>query len=326
MSYGVSQAAVALGTTIDVVLAVDSDFAAASTYKSWSPRASVVVSDLARLFCGNLGEELTATERRLEKAIGSVDLLVGGPPCQGHSNLNNHTRRADPKNSLYRSMVRAAEVLLPAHVIIENVAAVVHDRKAVVDEAELRLSAVGYSVRRVITNATNYGVPQQRLRHLLLASLDSEPQTPQPRSLRARSVAWGIADLAGADPKPKSTRETTQRRIDFLFDNDLYELPNFLRPTCHRDNPEHSYKSVYGRLHWDRAAPTITTGFACMGQGRYVHPSQRRTLTVQEAARLQSIPDSFPFSDRLTVSAKRRMIGNAVPPQVAYAAALSVLR
>jgi DNA (cytosine-5)-methyltransferase 1 len=83
---------------------------------------------------------------------------------------------------------------------------------------------------------------------------------------------------------------------------------------------------MYGRLHWDRPAQTITSGYGSMGQGRYVHPRERRTLTPHEAARLQMIPDFFDFSDARSRGAWARMIGNAAPWKLAYAFALEMLR
>jgi DNA (cytosine-5)-methyltransferase 1 len=106
----------------------------------------------------------------------------------------------------------------------------------------------------------------------------------------------------------------TEKRINFLFDNQLYELPNEQRPPCHRDKA-HSYDTVYGRLRWDRPAQTITSGFYCMCMGRYVHPEQRRTLTGHEAARLQFFPDFFDFSPAKSRTKLAEIIGNAVPPK-----------
>lgn len=104
-----------------------------------------------------------------------------------------------------------------------------------------------------------------------------------------------------------------RRRIDYLFDHRCYDLPNARRPECHRDF-EHSYNSMYSRLRWDKPAQTITSGYGSMGQGRYVHPGRRRTITPHEAAGLQTIPDWFAFEPASTRTALARMIGNAVPP------------
>jgi DNA (cytosine-5)-methyltransferase 1 len=93
--------------------------------------------------------------------------------------------------------------------------------------------------------------------------------------------------------RPTVLKPETQRRVDYLFDHDLFDLPNSERPPCHRDKM-HTYNSVYGRLQWDRPAPTITGGFDTMGRGRFVHPRFRRPLTPREGARLQGFPDWFP--------------------------------
>ena len=111
----------------------------------------------------------------------------------------------------------------------------------------------------------------------------------KPYETPVRDLRWAIGDLendAGLSPDRAAGRTSAAnaRRIDYLFDNGLHDLPDSERPPCHRDRV-HSYTSVYGRLHWDRPSPTITGGFYSMGMGRYVHPSRRRTLTPREAAR-----------------------------------------
>jgi DNA (cytosine-5)-methyltransferase 1 len=113
---------------------------------------------------------------------------------------------------------------------------------------------------------------------------------------------------------PQASQENL-RRMAWLIERGEYNLPNELRPKCHRD--EHSYKSMYGRLSWMHPAQTITSGFTSMGQGRYMHPDQARALTCHEAARIQGFPDYFDFGAAPTRSSLTRMIGNAVPPALA---------
>ena len=92
---------------------------------------------------------------------------------------------------------------------------------------------------------------------------------------------------------------------------EAYNLINSRRPKCHQNG--HNYPAVYGRMKWDEAAPTITTGFGSTGQGRFVHPREQRSLTPHEAARIQSFPDFFKF-DSVTNAERFTLIGNAVPP------------
>jgi DNA (cytosine-5)-methyltransferase 1 len=126
---------------------------------------------------------------------------------------------------------------------------------------------------------------------------------------------------------PATLSAANKRRIDYLFDNDLYDLPDDQRPTCHRSGT--TYKAVYGRLQWDQPAGTITTGFMTPGRGRYVHPTQRRTLTAHEAARIQGFPDSFRLTlENGTIPPKNllaKVIGDAVPPPMGYAAVLAAM-
>jgi DNA (cytosine-5)-methyltransferase 1 len=128
------------------------------------------------------------------------------------------------------------------------------------------------------------------------------------------------------DTTPTFSEENLQR-IDYLFDNDLYDLPDNVRPACHRDGT--TYKSVYGRLRWDRPAQTITTGFLTPGRGRFIHPLRRRVVTPREAARLQFFPDSFAFvfpdSEEPSRDVLAKWIGDAVPPLLGYAAAIGAI-
>jgi DNA (cytosine-5)-methyltransferase 1 len=290
---------------------------------------------IERVINGRLGARLTASERKVRKQVGSLTLTTGGPPCQGHSNLNNHTRRNDPKNALYARMARFAEALEPESLVIENVPGVLRDRSGVFGTTVDHLLGLGYSVDHRLIRMEQIGVPQRRHRVIVLATKRRRGAAAVLQSLEenfatpSRPVGWAISDLIGANPgdplnQPSASNSMNQRRIDWLFDNNAHDLPDRLRPACHRLK-EHTYGAVYGRLYWDQPAWTITTGFQSMGQGRFVHPLERRVLTPHEAARLQFMPDfmRFVYSSRASLAT---MIGNAVPPRLAYALALELLR
>ena len=169
-----------------------------------------------------------------------------------------------------------------------------------------------------------------RRRHFLVASRATEIDfTVLNAAHPPRPVGWAIADLL--DLEGRTTFDTPSRhhgrnavRIDYLFDHDLHDLPDSQRPDCHRLKP-HAYQAVYGRMRWDEPAPTITRGFGCTGQGRFVHPLRRRTLTPHEAARVQFFPDSFRFGN-LRRRALQEVIGNAVPPKLAQVIVRELLR
>lgn len=136
LSLGVAEAARPWGLGVDIRFAVDVDEDAVAVYRDNFPSASVKQGLVEEFFDGELGSQPTLSEKKLRASIGSVDILVGGPPCQGHSNLINHTRRDDPRNGLYARMARAAEVLRPTVLLVENVPTVQHDVASVLRRAE----------------------------------------------------------------------------------------------------------------------------------------------------------------------------------------------
>ncbi|NOT08201.1 MAG: DNA cytosine methyltransferase [Gemmatimonadales bacterium] len=338
MSLGVAEACRALGRGFSPVAAFDIDPAALKTYSLNFGLHEPMPADLGTLLAPRLGTRMTPAERALKRRVGRVDIVVAGPPCQGHSNLNNATRRNDPRNGLYFRVARFAELFAPSFIFVENVAMVLHDHGNVVEQTRRGLESLGYIVSHGIVDLSRLGLAQRRRRHVMLATMAGSgsalPRIEEIVELHARpprSLRWAIGDLKGFHSKspidrPTGLKPETQRRIDFLFDHDLYDLPDSERPACHRDKV-HSYGSVYGRLRWNQPAPTITGGFDTMGRGRFVHPGLRRTLTPREGARIQGLPDWFDFSPvMLKRSNLVRTIGNAVPPRLTYVLALECLR
>ena len=332
LTLGVEEACRAVGLASRCALAVDTNEQAMAVFEANLLPERSHLGGIEDLVDGNLGAPATRRERRLIEDLGPVTMAVGGPPCQGHSDLNNHTRRRDPKNALYLRMARFVEVIGPEHVIIENVPGVVHDRGLVVSRTRDLLSENGYAVSDGVLSTDRLGWAQRRRRHVLIASRvahDLDVSTIEERYGRAAlPVSWAL----GAPPAGEGVQHTPARhsatnlaRIAYLFQNDLYELPDGQRPDCHRLRA-HTYRSVYGRMRWDEPAPTITSGFGSTGQGRFVHPREQRTLTPREAARVQGLPDWFDFSMISLRGALQEMIGNAVPSRLAYVAALELLR
>ncbi|WP_431218527.1 DNA cytosine methyltransferase [Leifsonia xyli] len=338
LTLGLAQAAATAQRPVEIPLAIDFEPLATKVYRDNYPFAErVETASVEEFFDGELGADPTLTEYRTRTAVGDVTILTGGPPCQGHSNLNNHTRRVDAKNALYLRMVRAAEILRPEIVLIENVPAVLrdrHDGEGVVTRAERHFETVlGYRVAHSVIAVEAIGVAQSRRRHLMLATRDrridpSEILKSLARSGETHDLAWAIGDLVGVDdgtlrdraPQPNPDNLA---RMHWLLAEGEYDLPNDRRPKCHQSGG-HSYKSMYGRLKWSEPAQTITSGYGSIGQGRFMHPDLPRALTAHEAARIQGFPDYFDFSGCTTRTALATMIGNAVPPQLGQAVARCV--
>jgi DNA (cytosine-5)-methyltransferase 1 len=333
LTLGASEFFRRVGRGIDVRLAVEFDKSIWPIYQRNFPQTSdLSPATVESWFDSPVGSNLSLAERRAKKRSGAVDLLLGGPPCQGHSALNNHTRGDDPKNELYTRMIRAAEVLECETLLVENVTSVVHDSRNVVSRAVTALQKLGYEVTTRIVDASEIGVPQLRKRHVLVASKSThflENSDLLDVSGLTRSLKWAIADLKKvdrADPMNSVTvlSSTNLKRAKWLIRERKFDLPNRLRPNCHKNNPGHRYKSMYGRLQWDLPTQTLTTGFRSPGQGRFLHPSQPRVLTCREAARVQFFPDWFDFSPAGSRTSIARSIGNAVPPKIAMHALSAV--
>jgi len=269
--------------------------------------------------------------------LNGLDLVLAGPPCQGHSNLNNKTRRSDPRNALYLTAPAFTVAVGARMCIIENVPSVVKDETRVVQTTIELFESEGYTVTSGSITASDLGWPQARTRHFLVARKDRPPvdlaEVSALLSDEPRPIWWAISDLedalVGDDfmALQSELSKENRSRIDWLFDNDEYELALSERPDCHKHGT--TYTSVYGRLRKHLPAPTITTGFLSPGRGRFTHPTRRRALTPREAARLQGFPDTYRFMTGLTAAPGRRQlskwIGDAVPMPLGYAAGLAAL-
>lgn len=284
--------------------------------------------DISDLLPGGLGEPSSETESEIKADLGSLDIVVAGPPCQGHSDLNNHSRRDDERNSLYLRVVRFVELVTPRIVLIENVPGVVHSEQSVVARSKEYLEeTLEYRVRTIDVKAEEFGVPQRRRRHFLVAvNSDIDLEAIDLYRFEGRVSPPVSIYIDGLEDEPKeyddlfhtasNMSSRNKKRAKYLLSIDGFDLPDSERPPCHRDG-NHSYKSVYGQIDPKSPAQTITTGFGSMGQGRFVHPSQPRVITPHEAARLQSFPDFFQFKKVRHRTKLHAMIGNAVPPKLA---------
>ena len=347
LTLGAMTAAHANNMNLQSLFAVDIDSDALEIYnRNFRPR-STKLDSVANLVDFKVRSQNTFStfayepeplDNELTKLQGHVDVLLAGPPCQGHSTLNNHSRFDDPRNALYLTVPAVASVIKPQHVIIENVPTVTRDKSGVVQAAIQLLESTGYSVTSGVLAAADLGWAQTRKRFFIVASLNSIPtdlatvaRQLKRQAMPLSAIIGDLVDKVDTDDYmtqlPKMSEENV-RRVDWLFDNDLLNLPNDQRPDCHKNGT--TYTSVYGRMSWDKPAPTLTTGFLSPGRGRFVHPLRRRVLTPREAARVQGFPDWFQFvyedGRHATRTSLSKWIGDAVPSilgSVAVSAALT---
>lgn len=347
LTLGFSDAARAVGLRPVPVLAVDNDGGALSVYeRNHRPRVAKLqsVRDLVDVSSTGQGSRTRFTRRPkwasddLARATQGVQAIVAGPPCQGHSSLNNHSRGDDRRNLLYLTVPALAVAADVDLVVIENVPNVVHDQHSVVSGAVSLLEQAGYDISVAVLAAHRLGWPQTRRRFFLVATRNLQTVTlPQAMAVMERDalpVSWAINDLletTDADGsntfnRSSSLSDANRSRVEWLFANKEYDLPNDERPDCHRDG--HSYPAVYGRMRGDQPSGTITGGFLSPGRGRFVHPRVPRSLSPHEGARIQGFPDWFQFTGADSEPKRTQLakwIGDAVPPILGFTAGIAAL-
>jgi DNA (cytosine-5)-methyltransferase 1 len=332
LTLGVWEAARRLGLGLRPI-GVDIDPDAVAVYKRNFPNSEAIAQDATSLLDGKLGSAPSVNENRFISRLGRTTFLLSGSPCQGFCPLNNFTRGRDRRNRLYLRAARLIELIRPTNVLLENVPDVVNGKVDVVSITVSSLKRWNYSVDAGTVDLAELGLPQHRKRHIVAASLKKSVSirdiVSRHKLSRLRNVRWAIEDLEGEYPytpftTPSKQSRENRARIRYLHRRRIFDLPNFMRPNCHRDG-NHSYKSMYGRLNYDLPAQTITSGFVSPGQGRFVHPSRERTLTPHEAARLQFFPDFFDFSPVPNRTALAEMIGNAAPMNLSLVFASELL-
>jgi len=316
------------------VVAVESDkWAAASYLKNFgdhvlaSPIENVEVS---RLEDGLNWDGADASGQPKRVNTPHIDVLVGGPPCQGFSPLGRMTdwEKSDPRNRLWRDYMQVVETIRPQVFVVENVPELLRSAEfeSLKNRAEKKLD---YELSFGVLNAVNYGVPQVRRRAIIIGSRIGKVCLP-PETLERRTVRDAIGDLplkpTGEDMHlPRKPTKTSMERYKCVPPGgnrfDLMRKRPDITPRCWLEKPTGS-TDVFGRMEWGKPSPTIRTEFFKPEKGRYLHPKAHRPITLREAARLQTFPDSFVFVGAPVQVAKQ--IGNAVPVQLAWHIALHI--
>jgi DNA (cytosine-5)-methyltransferase 1 len=253
--------------------------------------------------------------------------LFGGPPCQGFSSHVKMKGDRHGRNTLVTVFGHLAVALHPDQIVMENVPDLVSERWwPVFQDLRSLLRESGYQVRARIVNFAQLGVPQERFRLVMLASLTTSPTFPAVRRKDVQEFST-VKEWIGHLPAVSSgevdpldlMHEASKHRASTLdiirqVPSDGGSRPANVGPECLRRARDAygGYTDVYGRLAWSETAPTITARCRTPSCGRFVHPEQHRGLTAREAALLQTFRDGWffegPFDDRY------KQIGNAVPP------------
>ena len=270
--------------------------------------------------------DLTPDDVRANFRPGHISLLAGCAPCQTFSKYNQKATWHDKRWHLLHHFQRLVEAVLPDLVTMENVPRLAD--QAVFDRFRKKLSELGYSVDFRIVNCPDYGLPQLRQRLVLVASRlgPIAVPAPNPRARRktVRSVIGNLPPLRAGETDPNdrlhfcaALSPLNLRRIRASRPGGSWrDWPADLVAECHRKKAGKGYGGVYGRMRWDKPAPTMTTQFYGFGNGRFGHPDQDRGISVREGAMFQGFPRDYQFlppGAPRNISQLGKMIGNAVP-------------
>jgi DNA (cytosine-5)-methyltransferase 1 len=312
----------------DVVWANEWDSDAARTYR--------------RNLCGGRAGHLTegdisgiAIPREL---AGKLDVLLGGFPCQAFSNAGSRRGVNDDRGLLYKHCMRFIAALEPRFVMFENVRGMLTipgRRKRFVEEVCDELCELGYEVHLGLVNAAFYGVPQNRLRSVIVgvrADIATAmnfrfPQVAESSDLSLKRVLSGVSrlpnqrDVVRLNPQAYEIGQHVPEGGSWKDVPDRFLPDRLLR--IRANLAKYRWPNFYRRFSRDEIAGTVTAAFKPENAGVW-HPTQARTLSVREIARIQSFPDDFVF-EASAVKAMYQMIGNAVPPKMAKSFASSIL-
>lgn len=326
---------------IPVVAGIDVDEKCAHSYEYNNPGA---------IFIHKGVEELSKAALEDLYPENSIKVLIGCAPCQPFSSYSfrygaakNMSRKGDDRWGLLYAFRDRILDLLPEIVTAENVPEIFRLNHLVYRRFVKDLIANGYSVSQGIVKCADYGVPQTRERLVLLASrlgpisMIAPTHTPE-NYVTVRNAIGAMPKIeAGAIPKRRDSlhrssrlSELNMKRIKATAEGGGWQdWPEEMKLECHKRASGATYPSVYGRMSWDELAPTITTQCFGLGNGRFGHPKQNRAISLREAALLQTFPPEYQFvapDEKVTFKNIGRHIGNAVPPALGRAIAISILR
>lgn len=319
------------------VLAIDYESHAIETFKHNIPTAEVLIGDI--------------TNKEVQKDIikkaksAKVNMIVGGPPCQGFSMKGKKLGLKDPRNFLFREYLHIVSEIMPEVFLIENVKSLLSTANGFFkDEIIKHVQSLGYNVSYGILSANNFGVPQARERAIFICSRNKTVNLPKIKVLKNVTVRDALSDLSYLNSgegcfesdyvtEPKSDYQRLMRKgSKKLYNHKASEHSKLAVEKLSMIPPEkgkeflpeellgkQKFKTTWGRLTWNDVSPTIDTRFDTPSNGTNSHPELNRSITPREAARLQSFDDNFVFlGSKFYI---RNQIGNAVPPLLAKAIA-----
>ena len=331
MSFGMQQAG------IDVVAGVDFDPDCKATYETNVKGAKYILADVS-----DLKEEDLVKEVDIKKNDDNL-ILIGCSPCQYWTIIRTSKNKSAQSKDLLHEFHRFVKFYNPGYVVVENVPGIMKKTKEsglnrFVEDLERRGYQVDYDVR----NLNNYGVPETRKRFSLIANRITDKKIfPKPNNTNP-TVADFIGEKNGFSKISAGHKDFTEFKHTTagLSQDNLKRLKltpknggsrkswadtDLQLKAYKKKDSKISFNDTYGRMSWDKPAPTITTKFFSISNGRFAHPEEDRPISLREGATLQTFPKSYNFIAN-SVSVIARMIGNAVPPLYAKQLGLTIIK
>jgi len=312
MTYGMRQAG------IDVIAGIDNDPDVRETYEKNNPGTKFIQADVFKLNEIDLSK-YTGISKNDDNLI-----LIGCSPCQYWSIINTKKEKAEKSKDLLKEFHRFVKFYNPGFVVVENVPGL--ERKA--EESGLKefiedLESREYIVYWGVHKLNKYGVPQTRKRFSLIASRITENKI-KPEKSKYNPVVKDFIGEHNGFPKVEAGHKDTSTFRHTVAGLSKENLEVLKRTPKNGGNTVKQrkfwkgkgFKDSYSRMSWDKPAPTITTKFFSISNGRFAHPEEDRAISLREGATLQTFPKDYVFYTK-SIQATARMIGNAVPPEFA---------
>lgn len=312
LTYGMKKAKIAVRAGYDIDPLCEYPF-------EFNNNAKFVLKDVSKINGNELSDWYKA---------GDIRLLAGCAPCQPFSTYSQgRDASKDKKWPLLNEFARLIQETNPELVTMENVPDVIKHK--VYDDFVSNLIAQGYHLWAQAVFCPDYGMPQMRTRHVLLASklgpISLSP--PTKKSGQYKTVFDTIGNLPPLEAGKEDPNDPLHRAAGLSNLNikrikaskpggTWWDWPEDLRAECHRKASGQTYSGVYARMKWDEPSPTMTTQCYGYGNGRFGHPEQNRAISLREAAMLQTFPKKYRFTKPrqcAEFTSIGRMIGNAVP-------------
>lgn len=320
MTKGMSKAG------IKVIAGIDFDPECKATYEANNKGSKFILADVFQLKESELERDLS-----LKKNDDNL-LLIGCSPCQFWSMIRTDKRKSEQSKDLLREFSRFVKYFNPGYVVVENVPGI--ERRK--DESGLTafvadLEKREYKVKYKVVNLNEYGVPQTRKRFTLVATrVNDDFVFPSQTKKENPTVKDFLGERNGFPKVNAGHKDETkfQHTVSNLSEKNLQRLKGTVtnggnalwwrtdKKLGREKYTGDGFKDSYGRMWWDKPAPTITTKFFSISNGRFAHPEEHRGLSIREGATLQTFPKNYFFISP-SIHGAAKMIGNAVPPEYA---------